>query len=66
MKVNTFEIIYGHTFYGPNRLAVIYWYDKVGNYHREDGPAIEWADGYKVYYTNGTYAFSMKNEKVFI
>ena len=23
-----------------------------GKYHREDGPAIEWADGYKFWYLN--------------
>ena len=28
------------------------WYIN-GEYHREDGPAIEWADGYKEWYLNG-------------
>ena len=25
-----------------------------GKLHREDGPAIEWANGYKIWYLNGT------------
>ena len=27
----------------------VFWY-KEGNYHREDGPAIEWSDGGKAWY----------------
>ena len=30
-----------------------YWYNKKELYHREDGPAVEGADGYKAYYING-------------
>jgi len=30
------------------------WYIN-GNKHREDGPAIEWADGSKYWYINGNY-----------
>ena len=29
------------------------WYNLEGNYHRENGPAIEWADGDKYWYMNG-------------
>jgi len=29
-----------------------YWYNKEGKYHREDGPAIEWADGSNAWYIN--------------
>ena len=29
------------------------WYLPNGKLHREDGPAIEWADGYKEWYRNG-------------
>ena len=29
------------------------WYDKKGEYHREDGPAYEYANGTKVWYLNG-------------
>ena len=29
------------------------WYNKNNEIHREDGPAIEWADGTKSYYING-------------
>ena len=29
------------------------WYNLEGNYHRENGPAIEYADGDKYWYMNG-------------
>jgi hypothetical protein len=29
------------------------WYNLEGQLHREDGPAIEFRDGYKAYYING-------------
>jgi hypothetical protein len=29
------------------------WYNEKREYHREDGPAIEWADGTKCWYING-------------
>ena len=29
------------------------WYNDVGQYHRLDGPAVELADGDKVWYLNG-------------
>ena len=29
------------------------WYNKDGKRHREDGPAVEWSNGYKEYYING-------------
>ena len=29
------------------------WYNLEGKYHRENGPAIEWADGRKYWYING-------------
>ena len=29
------------------------WYNKERKFHREDGPAIEWADGQKAWYING-------------
>jgi hypothetical protein len=29
------------------------WYNEKGQYHREDGPAIEYANGYKVWYKGG-------------
>ena len=29
------------------------WYNLEGQRHREDGPAVEYADGYKAYYLNG-------------
>jgi hypothetical protein len=28
------------------------WYNSKGELHREDGPAMEWADGYRVWYLN--------------
>jgi hypothetical protein len=31
-----------------------FWYLK-DKLHREDGPAIEWANGYKSWYLNGKY-----------
>ena len=30
-----------------------YWYNKIGQYHREDGPAIEYVSGDKEWYING-------------
>ena len=30
-----------------------YWYNDKKQYHREDGPAVEWADGTKWWYLNG-------------
>lgn len=32
---------------------VIEWKNKDGLLHREDGPAVEWADGFKFWYLNG-------------
>ena len=29
------------------------WYNEAGQLHREDGPAIEYADGRKYWYING-------------
>ena len=29
------------------------WYDKKGELHREDGPAVEWNDGTKEWYRHG-------------
>ena len=31
----------------------IEWYNQKGQCHREDGPAIEWANGTKEWYING-------------
>ena len=33
----------------------IRWYNKDGQYHREDGPAVEWADGDKFWCINGQF-----------
>ena len=33
-------------------LGAVYWY-KDGLFHREDGPALEWADGSKEWYLDG-------------
>jgi hypothetical protein len=33
--------------------GTICWYNKKGEFHRLDGPAIERADGSKAYYING-------------
>ena len=35
------------------QLSARYYYDVAGKLHREDGPAVEWADGYKAYYIHG-------------
>ena len=29
------------------------WYNDVGQFHRLDGPAVVWSDGYKAWYING-------------
>ena len=31
----------------------ICYYNEQGQYHREDGPAVEWSDGDKSWYING-------------
>lgn len=36
-----------------DEYGTIRWYNEEGQYHREDGPAIEWADGSKFWYLNG-------------
>ena len=33
--------------------ATRYWRNEAGELHREDGPAVERADGYKAWYVNG-------------
>ena len=33
--------------------TVTKWYNESSELHREDGPAIEWANGDKFYYING-------------
>jgi len=33
--------------------GTIRWYNENGQQHREDGPAIEWADGTKSWWING-------------
>ena len=37
-----------------NRFGNKFWYLN-GELHREDGPAIEYDDGYKIWYLNGKY-----------
>ena len=32
-----------------------YWLDEDGLLHREDGPAVEWNDGYKAWWLNGKH-----------
>ena len=34
-------------------LGTIRWYNEKGKLHREDGPAIEWADGSKEWFLKG-------------
>jgi len=38
-----------------NEYGDKYWYDTDGEYHREDGPACEWANGNKEWWKHGTY-----------
>jgi len=35
--------------------GTIKWHNEAGRLHREDGPAIEWADGTKYWCLNGKY-----------
>ena len=46
LKMNKKKIVY------KNKVLAEKWY-KNGKYHREDGPAIEWADGSKEWWVNG-------------
>jgi hypothetical protein len=47
-----------------------YWKLPNGNYHREDGPAIENSDGYKCWYLNGVnyteqeYKYKTRSKKL--
>ena len=36
-----------------NRVGTKYWYDEQGEWHRRNGPAIEWPDGSKAWFVNG-------------
>ena len=36
-----------------DKYGNIYWHNEDGQLHREDGPAIEYADGSKFWYLNG-------------
>ena len=38
-----------------DEYGAIRWYNEAGQLHREGGPAIEYADGTKVWYLNGQY-----------
>ena len=38
-----------------DEYGAIRWYNEAGQLHREEGPAIEYADGTKVWYLNGQY-----------
>lgn len=36
-----------------SEYGTIRYYNELGYRHREDGPAVEWSNGYKVWYSNG-------------
>jgi len=36
-----------------NEYGTICWFNEDGEFHREDGPAVEWADGSKFWFING-------------
>ena len=36
-----------------NKLGNKIWYNEQNQYHRDDGPAVEWADGSKEWWLNG-------------
>ena len=38
-----------------NEFGTIFYYNENDKYHREDGPAIEWASGDKEWYKDGKY-----------
>ena len=42
-----------HTEIRPNGIK--WWRNSQGQWHRDDGPAIEWADGTKQWYKNGLF-----------
>ena len=46
------------------------WMDKEGRVHREDGPAIEWANGNKEWYMNGKQLsekeFNARNQDIIL
>ena len=39
--------------YKINKYGTKRWYNSKREFHREDGPAVEYANGYKVWYLNG-------------
>ena len=36
-----------------NEYGTNYWYNEVGELHREDGPAVEYSDGDHLWWLNG-------------
>ena len=36
-----------------NKFGTIYYYNENNEYHREDGPAVEYVSGYKEWWKNG-------------
>lgn len=39
--------------YGEDIDGNRFWLDENGKFHREDGPAITWADGHEEFWHNG-------------
>jgi hypothetical protein len=48
-KTLTYEVCVNYLY---NKIYNTIWHNKIGEYHREDGPAIERADGRKEWYLN--------------
>ena len=38
-----------------NKYGSVFYYNESGQYHRLDGPAVEYSSGNKEYYINGVY-----------
>ena len=49
-----------------NKYGTIFYYGDNGFIHREDGPAIECANGYKSYWYNGDYYPEIKTDEEWI
>ena len=47
------------------KLECAVWANGKGDFHREDGPAVEFADGTKIWYLNGrSYTEKYYNAKI--
>ena len=47
-----------------DKYGIIRYFNSAGVYHRLNGPAIKWPDGYREWWINGRIFYSVKNYKI--